>query len=389
MDSLPENGNSDENLVAAFISSAAGALIFLLLPIIVGWLADRYVLNEQMVGSVVSIYFLGFLVTSVLAFIFFLRIDRQRILQMGYLMLVPGILSIGYVPSTSWLMLALCVCGLASGLLYGTGLSIVANTRQTEKNFGGMLATQQAFALVLIYCLPVWVLPAFGYEAVWTLLAAVVFLMSFSLVGYKNVFAAKPSTGEPPAKSIGLGLSYLFLHFCLLSAVWAFIERLGIKRGFESDDIALALALSLVGGFAGAIAAALLGNKLGRSLPHLLTTILFVTIFISFMADLGWSGFLTSVILFSVGWSYCLAYQMASIGNLSDRFAVLIPGVQGTAAMIAPLLGGWIITVVDYNGLMLTASVAVLLSGFGFMLQSDGAVIPGSQGGGDPEGQRS
>lgn len=371
MDSLPENGNSDENLVAAFISSAAGALIFLLLPIIVGWLADRYVLNEQMVGSVVSIYFLGFLVTSVLAFIFFLRIDRHRILQMGYLMLVPGILSIGYVPSTSWLMLALCVCGLASGLLYGTGLSIVANTRHTEKSFGGMLATQQAFALVLIYSLPVWVLPAFGYEAVWTLLAAIVFLMSFSLVGYKNVFVAKESSGMPPVRSIGLGLSYLFLHFCLLSAVWAFIERLGVKRGFESDDIALALALSLIGGFTGAMAAVVLGDRLGRRVPHMLTTFLFITIFISFMVDLGWPGFLVPVVLFSTGWSYCLAYQMASIGDLSDRFAVLIPGVQGTAAMIAPLLGGWIITAVDYDGLMMTASVVVLLTGSGFMLLSE------------------
>lgn len=375
MDNLAEQGDLDENLIAAFIASAAGALIFLLLPIIVGWLADRYVLDEQMVGSVVSIYFLGFLVTSVLAFIFFFRIDRQRILQTGYLMLVPGMLSIGIVPSTSWLMLALCVCGLASGLLYGTGLSIVASSRNTEKNFGGMLATQQAFALVLIYCLPVWVLPAFGYEAVWTLLAAVIFLMSFSLVGYKNVSILKTPTGKAPAKSLGLGLSCLFLHFCLLSAVWAFIERLGVRRGFESDDIALALALSLVGGFAGAIAAAVLGDKLGRRLPHILTTILFVTIFISFMANLGWSGFLTSVILFSVCWSYCLAYQLASIGKLSDRFAVLIPGVQGAAAMIAPLLGGWIITVVDYNGLMLSASVVVLITGFGFMRQAQGAGI--------------
>ena len=324
-----------------------------------------------MVGAVFGFYFFGFLVTSVLAFIFFGKIDRLKILRAGYLLLVPGILSVGSAPSLPWLMLALSMCGLASGLLYSTGLSIVSNSVNTQRNFGGMLATQQTVAMVLIYALPVWVLPNYGYQAVWTCLAATIALLALSLIGFENVSKAHSTTQASPAKSIRLELSYLFFHFCLISAVWAFLERLGgrawIRRRKHSHRISAIAGRWGLGCTRGHF---LRGSRLGKRLPHALSTILLVGIFISFITSTDWLAFLSSVVLFSFGWSYCLAYQMASIGDLSDRYAVLIPGVQGSAAMIAPVLGGWIITTSGFNGLMLSAAAIVLVTGFGFVLSS-------------------
>lgn len=199
----------------------------------------------------------------------------------------------------------------------------VIHNFQCETDIEQLKAQLAPFALVLIYCLPVWVLPALGYKAVWTILSAITFLMYFSLIGYKHSTTTKHMAGSSPAGSVVKSLSYFFFHFCLLSAVWAFVERLGVKRGFAADDISLALALSLCGGLAGAIVATILGDRLGKKLPHLMTTVLFIGILLPLALELGWLGFLIAVVLFSFGWSYCLAYQMASIGELGDRFAVL------------------------------------------------------------------
>jgi hypothetical protein len=61
---------------------------------------------------------------------------------------------------------------------------------------------------------------------------------------------------------------------------------------------------------------------------------------------------------------------MASVGNLSHQMAVLIPGVQGVAAMLGPPLGGWMISQSGYTGLMMGSGLVITLSSLAFCYQS-------------------
>ena len=57
-----------KGLASKLFATASAALLFLLLPILVGWISDQFQLDEQQVGLIVSIYFGGFLITSVIAY---------------------------------------------------------------------------------------------------------------------------------------------------------------------------------------------------------------------------------------------------------------------------------------------------------------------------------
>ncbi len=358
------------SLIAVFMSSSAGGLIFLILPLVVGLIAEHLHLDEQQVGVIISIYFTGFLVTSVLAFFFFGRFKHKSLVSTGYFLLVPGLLGCGFSSSTGLLLASLAVSGLGSGLLYGTSVSIISSSTESERNFGIMIAVQQATALLLFYSLPTWVFSTFGYLGCWITLASLIIAMSISSRWLNSVVVEKAnSNSTQPTHAIVLSMASLLLHFCLMSAIWAFVERLGVSRGYSYEDIAVTLAVSTLGGFAGAVIAAAIGNRLGHSFPHVFSSILLLIIFYVLSATDSWMIFLMSVTLFSAAWSYCLAYQMASVGNLSDRYAVLIPGVQGIAAVAGPILGGVIIATGGYSGLLLATAVAVIMASLGFLYQ--------------------
>ena len=360
-----------KGLASTLFATASAALLFLLLPIVVGWISDQFQLDEQQVGLIVSIYFGGFLITSVIAYFAFGKVKNLTAIQLGYFLLVPGLVLCGLATSTLPLSIGLAFCGIGSGLLYGTGVSIVSAHTESERAFGGMVATQQVIALALIYCLPVWIYPNYGYEACWLILASIVSITALSSTWISCV---EVNENEPAvvnsSRTATLGIVSLLFHFCLLSAVWTFIERLGIERGFSSEDIALSLALSLAGGLAGALIAVTVGNRLGALLPHIVSAIAFIASFYFLALSSQWEAFLTSVIIFSAAWTYCLSYQMASIGNLSHRTAVLIPAVQGIGAMLGPPLGGWIIGQSGYTSLLLSAAVVIAISSLAFCYQS-------------------
>jgi predicted MFS family arabinose efflux permease len=360
-----------KQLTATLLATASAALLFLLLPLIAGWISDRFQLDEQTAGLILSIYFGGFLLTSVLAYATYGKVRNLSTIQLGYLLLAPGFVLCG-LATTTWLLSAgLALCGIGSGFLYGTGVSIVAEQTQSERAFGGMVATQQISALVLIYSLPVWVYPNYGYAACWFVLAAIVILTGFS-----SGWIAQDNDHRDPQPSVGaakpatLGLVSLLFHFCMVSAVWTFVERLGIARGFSIEDIALSLALSLAGGLGGALIAAAVGDRFGTAYPHLVSAGAFLVAFYFLAQSAEWLNFLAAVILISAAWTYCLSYQMASVGNLSHQMAVLIPGVQGVAAMLGPPLGGWMISQSGYTGLMMGSGLVITLSSLAFCYQS-------------------
>ncbi|MEO2172921.1 MAG: MFS transporter [bacterium] len=370
-------GSSQKGLFSTLLATASAALMFLLLPFVIGWISDQFHLDEQQAGLIVSIYFGGFLVTSVIAYFTYGKVTNLATMQLGYMLLVPGLVLCGLATSLVLLSVGLAICGIGSGLLYGTGVSIVSAHPESERAFGGMVATQQVLALALIYCLPVWVYPNYGYEACWLVLAVIVAITALSSpwVSYADEGADQHSQ-VGSSKSAVLGIVSLLFHFCLLSAVWAFVERLGVDRGFATQDIAISLALSLVGGLGGALIAAIIGDRFGKLYPHLVSAAAFLVAFYFLALSSEWVDFLLSVIVFSAAWTYCLSYQMASIGNLSHRMAVLIPGVQGIAAMLGPPLGGWIISQSGYTNMMISASLVIVISSIAFCYQPRGAGLP-------------
>ncbi|MDA7833570.1 MFS transporter [Pseudomonadales bacterium] len=332
-----------KGLASTLFATASAALLFLLLPIVVGWISDQFQLDEQQVGLIVSIYFGGFLITSVIAYFAFGKVKNLTAIQLGYFLLVPGLVLCGLATSTLPLSIGLAFCGIGSGLLYGTGVSIVSAHTESERAFGGMVATQQVIALALIYCLPVWIYPNYGYEACWLILASIVSITALSSTWISCV---EVNENEPAvvnsSRTATLGIVSLLFHFCL----------------------------SLAGGLAGALIAVTVGNRLGALLPHIVSAIAFIASFYFLALSSQWEAFLTSVIIFSAAWAYCLSYQMASIGNLSHRTAVLIPAVQGIGAMLGPPLGGWIIGQSGYTSLLLSAAVVIAISSLAFCYQS-------------------
>jgi predicted MFS family arabinose efflux permease len=355
--------------------AATGALVFLSLPLLVGLFMDTLALSEGEAGSIASVYFATYLLASATA-VFWIGLASPRHLAAGaYLTMAAGLALAGLAANPSLLLLAMCVAGIGGGMLFSLGVAIVAAGPDTARNYGWLLVAQQLIAAAFLYAAPLLVIPRWGMSGALISLALLSLLMMSSLImappwlesaGSKQAAGAKETSGQAAIT----GLVLLVLHFAGLSALWAFVERIGVFNQLSASDIGTALSLSMFGGLAGAVLVTQLGDRVGRQLPLWIATVVFVGVCMGYAMPLQWPTFVLITGLLSFAWNFVLAYQMGIISELdhSGRRAVLIPAAQGLGAVIGPALGGWVLELGGQPVLLGSVALLCLLTISAFSL---------------------
>lgn len=364
-----QNINSAKTIAAAAIMSAAGSAVFLLLPVLIGVLIDDAGFNEAQAGLLSSIYFAGYMVLAISAFFWIRRAEWQLAAKVAYLLLTSGLVLASFTQNYTSLAIFFFISGAGAGILFGLGVTIISDTDHVDRNFGWVLAVQQLVAAILFFSLPIWVIVPYGLSGVLLSVAAVMLLLSISSqwVPPKQNLQTQHTDDRATLKSllpVRLGLIALIVHFAALSAVWAFVERLGISNNIPAIQIGTALAIAMVGGLLGGVAAALQGDSFGQRLPLFISTIIFVYCCYIFSTSLEWLVFALSSASFSFMWNYVLAYQMGILASNDHdgRHAVLMPAAQAIGAVLGPAFGGAILSASGYGQLLLIAAIMLVLA---------------------------
>lgn len=350
--------------------SAAGAVVFLILPMLVGFFVDLLGFTEQQAGMLSSTYFAAYFLTGASAFLWVARVNLYRVAWAGYAVMVTGLALTAGAGSALGMAAALGLSGAGSGALFALGVAVIAQTRNQDRNFGWVLFAQQLSAAALLLLIPGWVVPAWGLSGGLLAIAMVIAAMSATLLllpslpGPSQPEAGKPIPGEQSSRGPRLALAAMVLHFTALSALWAFVERIGAGSGLSSSQVGNALALSMLGGLAGAVAVTLLGDRLGRRFPLWLAAVAFLLVAWGFGRELAWGHFAAFAALLSFAWNFVLAYQMGIVTGLDadGRYAVLIPAAQAGGAMAGPALGGSLLSAGGYALLLTVVPVGILIA---------------------------
>ena len=355
-------------VVSASVMAAAGAAVFLLLPVIIGSAMDTLNLSEKQAGLLASSYFGGYLCACIASFDLVQRIGHKTLAKGSYILLSLSLLTAALPLSP--VAVALFMAGAGAGALFGLAIIIVGQTHNADGNFGILLVAQQLFAAALLFILPQWVIPTWGFSGLMLSLSFALGMGFFVLNGIDNSSHEKSSgstktiTDPQLLRQIITGLFALMVYFAALSAVWAFIERIAADRGLLTDQIGFALAFSMLGGVIGGMLVAIIGGRIGRSIPVWLSLLAFIGVFYGYSTQFGMLSFALVTFIFSLFWNYVLGYQMAIIAALdrADRYSVFIPGAQALGAVTGPTAAGFIIAGQGYTILLIIAGVVTLIT---------------------------
>jgi predicted MFS family arabinose efflux permease len=250
-----------------------------------------------------------------------------------------------------------------------------------HRAFGIKLGLESMPSIILLFALPVLVIPEYGFKGMAYAMAATCFVIGIlsGLLpsrGVKNDTAVllPPAEGEmasagSTASPAALTLSFLTLaagimFFSGILATWAFLEIMGTGKGLPADEVGVVLALGLMSSAVGAFVAGWLGSKAGRNLPLIAIVIVNVASLIIIWLSTSLVSFAAGTILFTFCVNYGLAYffGLSAEVDLSGRFVVLCATTISLGGVIGPALGGRLMESQGFETVLACSAVFSILS---------------------------
>ena len=321
MEVLAMKQSSEENstfyiwsLILTFTFSTG---FFMLMPGILGGIADHLGYSNQQIGWVASAEMMGNFCGAILTFFTMVLIEPKKMVLIGALGLIAGNLLSGILqlsPDDLFVFLVLrFATGICSGVVVTTCISLLGKTSNTERNFGLMIASQLCLAMSGLYFLPQ-LLEKFGISSAFYLLAFLAGLSILALSSFPKRSLLSTAGEEITLlnvlsnRSLLLLFLAIFIFFCAQGGIWTYLDRLGVGSGLSARQVGSYLALGKIFGVAGSIFAALLAMRFGRIKPFVLA-ILCSVLSMGLLAESGSvTAFLAGVSLFNFGWCFALPY---------------------------------------------------------------------------------
>jgi predicted MFS family arabinose efflux permease len=360
-------------LVAACWISAAGALVFNVLPAFLASAATRYALSDEQIGFVGASYGAGYSLVTVTSFFWIARFNWQGIVTLGTALAASSLAASALAPRYAFLLGAMAAAGLGCGALYTVGTSIVSENQKPDRAFGVKLAVETFVGVAMLVVLPSLVADRFGFAGVAMALAgvaAVCGLLALRRIPARREVgltetdpASAPSVASATRSGLPwLGLGGLLVSFGGIAAVWGFLERIAPTFGLSSNLTAqLVLGTLIVNAFSG-VAAALIGDRWGRVLPLAISMLLAFLGVVVLSFGHGLYAYAIGALLTYGTLSLPLSYQMGLIASAdaTGRVASLIPAALSLGGAIAPAVAGSLLTGASYTPLYaLTAATMI------------------------------
>ena len=329
-----------------------GPMFFLLMPIYIGALVDHLGLNDSAAGRLASIELLGFCAASLLATLWIRRFSWRRTAAVSAAALIlANICSMVWVDDLELLPLVRVGAGFAAGSMLSVAITALGDTRQTDRNFSLGIVFQLALSGALLFTLPP-VIADYGMTAMYSCFALC------ACVGLAGaLFLPVTGTQHEPPQLAGRtawkplwGLSGSAAFFLASTAVWAYVERIGVASGLEPDYIGRALGLSVVLSITGPLLAAWLGDRFNR-FKVMSIALLGELVCLLFLSEgMGALAYVAVLVLYQFFWNLWVPYQMTvvALADTSGRFSVLIPLFQAAGVALGPALAAAFLTGGNY-----------------------------------------
>ena len=341
-------------LFAAVGASVIGILFFNVMPLYLGTLQDTTGFDHSQIGLVASAFFLGFNLVSASSY-FWVRNIPVRIVAVisasGLcLLLLMNVLFLNYF----FIIIASIIVGGASGALASISATIIGDTRKATRWYGIKIAAEGAAGAVLLFILPVTLIPDYGFKGtvigmlllVIAIMPLLLFFPQLRLIVKESETPTVPIEGPEGQSSlpVWLVLVAILTFFVGGTGIWAFSERIANQYGIEPTWVGTILGLALVFAVIGPLISCAVGKKFGNRRPFAIMALLMIVgVFGITLSDQIVVYFAVGACLFMLGWGGGLPFLFAEVAasDPNGRHITLTIPALGLGAMIGPALAGF------------------------------------------------
>lgn len=353
---------------------AIGALIFNVLPVLVGSAADGRELSSQEVGFIGTSYFLGYTLISIAAILWVQRINWP--LQ-GFAAAVIAICGLAYVVATESYMALLAgffITGCGAGAIYALSFYIVGCSREPDRIFGIKVFVEIGTPALTMWLLTNFVIANWGFNGV---LLTIMMLFLFLALGnfifpkrtVSHVSDTTDSCLQPAADDTGpgwmvwLSLFGLLLWMCGTTGTWVFLERMGNDLGFVTEAIGTVLSAALIISALGALSAAVVADRLGRKLPLVAANMIALAALCLLLAGGEFWVYALALSLFSFGWVAAFPYLLAIVASVDFKGnrVVLASAALSLGAAVGPGAAGMLKSGASYSPILFFGMGSIII----------------------------
>jgi predicted MFS family arabinose efflux permease len=356
-----------KELTAACLMSTAGAIVYLISPVLVGSAMDSLGLSSEQAGLLIASYFVGYTLVTISAVAWLSRVNLRTTALISSIVFIAALLIATTQTTLLGSITSMIIAGSGAGMLYGISITIVGQSDDPDRYFGIALASQLLFGSVLLFAGPAWIGPNWGYAGILTATAVFVALMSVATSWTPVAIAKGPVTasGEPvkvPTAYVLVSIVAVLVWFTGYSGIYAFVERIGVDGGLNGQQIGLVLSLTIITGLTGALGAGWLGDRYGKLKPHLAGAIgAAITIFL-LSGQPALLRYSLAIVFLTLSINFWLAYMLGAVAAIdtSGRYAVLTTAALGLGATIGPGIAGGLINGSDFTRMFTFAAVTIV-----------------------------
>ncbi|MGE4410782.1 MAG: MFS transporter [Sphingobium sp.] len=363
-------------LAALIIPGVAATESFAILPVMLGIVARGWGLTDEMLGILASIELAGLALGTLAAVMLMRKWGVGRTAFRAMLMLMLANVAALMAPDLAWLMALRALAGLAAG----AGLAIcyvnLANTSHPERNFAVFTLIQLLLGAIGLFTLPFladligWGAP-YGLLGGSALLGMLATLLPLSPNDPDKGHPTPPANTPSPAPSASfrrnrpgfLALIGVGCYFIGITAVWAYMDRIGSELLLTPARIAMIVAASQIVAMAGAASASLLAGRLSLTTSLAAGSLMTVTGIIILVFAHEMAAFALAVAMISFAWNYVTAPQFAAVAMVDTNGALagLMSTVTGVGAAAGPAFGSGLVGH-GFTPLLVTGALLILMS---------------------------
>ena len=347
---------------------AAAAMVFNILPVFLGKAAESFSLSDSATGWLATTYLAGFGLSSVSASLWLHRLGRKALVRLLFLSAAALLAAGGAMQAFAAIMATLFAAGVVLGGLYTLSFVLAGEHPDPTRALGVKLGGEVALGALLLFLIPAFVYPAFGFSG---MLGALALVLVAILPCTRRVSASAPVPTNDSTVDQGrsrvprpalAALGALFLFTVGQAAVWSFVERAGARADYDPAVIGGVLSVAVLLGGAASFLAGALSDRYGKTIPLLFAASIYLLAMSLFAFGTPFFVYASAVSLFFFAWLFALPYLISAIGALdsSGRATSLVTACFAFGSMFGPALAGELLARGDFKLLYLAGAVATL-----------------------------
>jgi predicted MFS family arabinose efflux permease len=351
------------------IAAAAGAgtaaiIVFAIMPVLVGAMAERFGLDDLQSGLIATAYFSSYALVALSSPLWIRRWSWRLTGLTGFAIMLSALAVAYQADSYAQVQLAITVVGLGAGVLYPISLTLASDMDNTERVYAIKLSVEQLVPASLLVLMSLGWLIGPGVQHMLLAALLVVFLCllaSLAMPASGRLSQQLNHTGGSLWQGV-LALTALAISFAGFGGLWVFLERIGSEQGFESGFTALWLAVGLITSGVGPLLAALVADRLGPVRPLVFSIIPALCVIGLLSGQPGEAAFATVLTLLPLCYYFAVSYMMSLIAAVDSngKMSGLMSFALAIGAASGPALYG---AVKAMDGPVLTAMGALIATG--------------------------